>query len=627
MAHNTLDDDAARLVRYLQRGGTKSYYLTFDANGHAHTTWYDSDAEPPAVPTGTNVYFGVSPCTAIPETNAAGKPAKPENVRGRVENIAALNCLYAEFDAKDFGNNLDKTFNHIWKQTTPTAVVSSGGGFHCYWLLDEPFMLDTDDARARAVDVQARLVSFVRGDKAAKDIARVLRVPGTLNHKYTPPRPVTLYDVDYELVYTLDALQATLPPVPPREPRTPRTNAAACHTDGVQSDTAQPVDFRTISKAAAALAQLSTQRRDDYDEWLHVGMSLKELGTIGYDLWELWSKDSPSYNVGDCEKKWRTFRVGVPDSTDITLRSLYAWAKVDGGEFKHETGSELDDAERLQLQAYKARDVQTQRILAMDAPLSAKAVIVGMLPQLESAQGLMANKAEHSGSVPVWYSTFADVVNTSKATVARAVDVGEQAGLWRKDAEHVETKAGYDELRMRLHLLPAFFRPEQAQPIEQKQRGGKRAGAGRKPKCGACPPQTRVVRRTEITYVCNGCGQILDAEPTRYDVMPDDAPAVDEFKHETGTAPLTNTPPVETVHDAPTPPAQHAGEFKHETVVVPPTYTVSCLNKTHADADEPVPPIVPTSGTVAPGIRTRLIDADDAWFSYNAAIAAQAATP
>jgi hypothetical protein len=51
------------------------------------------------------------------------------------------------------------------------------------------------------------------------------------------------------------------------------------------------------------------------------------------------------------------------------------------------------------------------------------------------------------------------------------------------------------------------------------------------------------------------------------------------------------------------------------------------FEKTHVDDAEPVPPLAPPSGTVAHGIRTRLIDADDAWFSYNAAIAAQAATP
>jgi hypothetical protein len=483
----------------------------------------------------------------------------------------------------------------------PTAVVCSGGGFHCYWLLDEPFMLDTDDARTRAVDVQARWVTFVGGDKAAKDIARVLRRPVTLNYKYEPARPVTLYDVDYELVYTLDALQAALPPVPPRKTRTPRTNAAACHTDGLQGNTAQPVDFRTISKAAAALAQLSTDRRDEYDGWLHVGMSLKELGTIGYDLWELWSKDSPSYNVGDCAKKWPTFRIGVPDSTDITLRSLYAWAKADGGEFKHDSGSALDDAERLQLQAYQARDVQTQRILAMDAPMSAKAVIVGMLPRLETKAALVAQQAEHSGSLSVNYGTFADVMRTSKGTVQRAVDIGEKAGLWNKDAEHVTTKAGYDIPLMRLQLLPAFFRPELAQPIEQAPRGGARPGAGRKPACPFCPPGTSHAkthtRKTTplVEYFCPNHGKFAEQElpPTFETYEPvaggglDDmltyAPGAAEFKHDSGTTPLADAEHVETHHDAPMPPAQHADEIKHDSVYIGGTTPVSCLKKPHAE--------------------------------------------
>ncbi len=195
---STLDADAGRLIGYLQRGGNKSYYTTFDADGHATTSWYDSHAEPPAVPTGTNVYFGVSPCTSIPETNAAGERKPPSKVRGRKAYIAALNCLYAEFDAKDFGGSLDETLAYIrGLAVQPSVIVASGGGYHTYCLLAEPFVLDTPEKRARAVDVQARWTTFVRGDKAAKDIARVLRVPGTLNYKYEPARPVTFVEQDY----------------------------------------------------------------------------------------------------------------------------------------------------------------------------------------------------------------------------------------------------------------------------------------------------------------------------------------------------------------------------------------------------------------------------------------------
>jgi ribosomal protein S27E len=321
-----------------------------------------------------------------------------------------------------------------------------------------------------------------------------------------------------------------------------------------------------VSKASAALARLSTARRDDYTGWLHVGMALRELGAIGYELWLAWSASSPKYDVGECQDKWQTFRVGTPGGTDITLASLYRYARDDAGE----PVSTLDDAERLQLQDLQARDVQTQRILAMDAPMSAKAVWLGMLPRLDAKRVLVADKHEHSGSLAVNYGTFADIMNTSKATVARAIDVGEKAGLWRKDAEHKADAAGYDILAMRLDLQPAYFDAALAEPIEQKPRGGKRAGAGRKPKCADCPPRTRVLRRTEITYVCDGCGQVLDAEPVRVEYLPDDAPAAGEFKHET-----VDALPMDATRQA-----EHAGEFKHETEYIAGTTTVSCLKKT-----------------------------------------------
>jgi len=312
------------------------------------------------------------------------------------------------------------------------------------------------------------------------------------------------------------------------------------------------VDFLAISKAAAALAQLSTERRDDYTGWLHVGMALCELDAIGYELWRAWSASSSKYNVGVCQDKWQTFRVGTPGGADITLASLYRYADEDG-----EPVSNLDDAERRQLDAYKARDVQTQRILAMKAPLAAKAVWVGMLPRLDAKRVLVADKPEHSGSLAVNYGTFADIMNTSETTVCNYVELGEQAGLWRKDAECKQTKSGYDVLAMRLDLQPAFYRPELAQPIELNTHGGKRAGAGRKPKCPFCPPGTSHAktntRKTTalVEYFCPNHGKFAEQElpPTFVSYEPDNISELDEtltyapaefIQDETATAPLSD---------------------------------------------------------------------------------------
>jgi hypothetical protein len=582
MAHSTrqphtLDADAGQLIRYLQRGGTKSNLQTFKPT---HVTWYDTNAPAPALPTGTSVYFGVSPCTAIPPTNAVGELAPASAIRSQVDYIAALNCLYADFDAKDFGGSLDETLAHVrGLAVQPSVIVASGGGYHCYWLLDEPFVLDTDEKRQHAVDVQARWTTFVRGDKAAKDIARVLRVPGTLNYKYEPARPVTFVEQDYSRTYTLDALQAMLPAVAPRTARTPRTNAPACHTDALPPGVAQPsVDLMAISKAAAALAQLSTARRDEYTGWLQVGMALRELGDAGLQLWQWWAEASQKYNVGDCQDKWPTFRIGTPGGTEITLASLYRYADEDG-----EPVSTLDEAERRQLQDLQARDVQQQRILTMKAPLAAKAIWLGMLPTLEAKQALMANNENHTGSLAVNYGNFAEKMNTNKKAVGNAVELGERAGLWRKDAEYKETNANFDIKLIRLDLQPAFFRPELAEAIPET-RGGKRAGAGRKPKCANCPPNTPMRETTETTIktYCMGCGECLD-EVTTYktrELMPDDAPVdapaanvetnADEFKFEYAD-------------ETPTRQAEHADEFKIETVYTTGTTPVSVLKKTRAE--------------------------------------------
>ena len=312
----------------------------------------------------------------------------------------------------------------------------------------------------------------------------------------------------------------------------------------------------------------------------------------GHEVSKPYSKASPKYTVGACADKWQTFRIGVPGS-DITLASLYQWGIDDGAEFKHETGAALDENERRQLEAYKARDVQTQRILAMDAPLAAKGTWIAMLPSVEAAHVLVANKDDHSGSVAVNYGNFAAIMKTSKATVKRAVDIGEQAGLWRKDPEYKETKAGYDIPYMRLDLQPAFFRPELAQPIEQKPRGGARPGAGRKPKCPKHP--TAAVKEevtTVTTQYCAECGEILHHtthQATR--TLPDEAPVPAEIKHETGDAPAAQL--------------ETGDEIKHETVYTNGSTPVSCLKKARdvdaalinsTDQCRPSAPAIPSPG-------------------------------
>ncbi len=65
---------------------------------------------------------------------------------------------------------------------------------------------------------------------------------------------------------------------------------------------------------------------DDYETWLLVGMAIHHDGG-NVSQWEEWSRSAPSkYEMGACERKWRTFTAGG----GITLGTVYELAKRNG---------------------------------------------------------------------------------------------------------------------------------------------------------------------------------------------------------------------------------------------------------------------------------------------------------
>jgi hypothetical protein len=95
----------------------------------------------------------------------------------------------------------------------PTMLVNSGAGLHAYWSFDA-FL-----ERAQWLDYAGKFKALMkacgfRADPSrTADIASVLRVPGTLNFKYSPPRPVTLISYKQghvELTVMLDAIDAAM---------------------------------------------------------------------------------------------------------------------------------------------------------------------------------------------------------------------------------------------------------------------------------------------------------------------------------------------------------------------------------------------------------------------------------
>jgi hypothetical protein len=83
----------------------------------------------------------------------------------------------------------------------PTLVVATGNGAHAWWLFKEPYLFDGQEERKAAARLVARWQTLLSLNAAARgwafdrllDLARILRIPGTVNTKDPAhPKPVTL---------------------------------------------------------------------------------------------------------------------------------------------------------------------------------------------------------------------------------------------------------------------------------------------------------------------------------------------------------------------------------------------------------------------------------------------------
>lgn len=97
-----------------------------------------------------------------------------------------------------------------WKLGPSAAVSTSPGKLQVYWLLSEP---ERDLAVIESLN--RSIAQAHGGDAQATDRARVLRLPGSRNHKY-PDRPVvTFAEWSPHVRYSIEELLATYPSIEP----------------------------------------------------------------------------------------------------------------------------------------------------------------------------------------------------------------------------------------------------------------------------------------------------------------------------------------------------------------------------------------------------------------------------
>lgn len=69
---------------------------------------------------------------------------------------------------------------------------------------------------------------------------------------------------------------------------------------------------------------LNVERVEDYQDWLNIGMILKNIDNDNFDLWCEWSSNSKKYDYKICKDKWHSFK-----RSGLTIASLKYYAKLD----------------------------------------------------------------------------------------------------------------------------------------------------------------------------------------------------------------------------------------------------------------------------------------------------------
>lgn len=191
---------------------------------------------------------------------------KPERGRGGGELVGAVVGMWADIDVAGPGHKrsadglpLPADRDAAWEllgsvKLAPTAVIDSGGGLQAWWLMWEPWLLESVAERAHAdalvkgwgsTMVELGKRAGVHVDNVG-DLARILRPAGTWNRKAgREPAPVSLVlsgGPRYELHDLSSALLPVEQPAPRAMPATQPPSARAPRVyDGAGSPFALPL--------------------------------------------------------------------------------------------------------------------------------------------------------------------------------------------------------------------------------------------------------------------------------------------------------------------------------------------------------------------------------------------------
>lgn len=232
-------------------------------------------------------------------------PAEMDGVGRKLENVSVLRAHYVDLDNLSAQQNYEAA--SAWQPAPGFAVISSPGKYHVYWPVQPYQGID------RFENIQRRLRQQFDGDKAVIDAARVMRLPGTFNHKYGDPALVTCHALTgFGQPLMVEQLEQAL--------------AGIVLIDGGVGERHDLGDPELAAPSIAWLKralELVDPNELDRSEWIaltaaikQAGWTLTDEGTL-YTIWAEWCARYAANDTGENHKQWHSIR-----NTELGWHSL-----------------------------------------------------------------------------------------------------------------------------------------------------------------------------------------------------------------------------------------------------------------------------------------------------------------
>lgn len=214
---------------------------------------------------------------------------------------------------------------------TPSILVFSGYGLHAYYIFETPLAI-TDDNREEIKRRNNLLLDVIRQRANGKtidgvsDLPRVLRTPSTFNYKLGADNASLCHIVeDSGLRFSPNELDEKLNALIISQETGKRETASSQKSIIPRKSNEVFVDDNefNIFRIRRMLDFINPSSLS-YDDWLAVGMALKNIGMDCSD-WEQWSRHDERFKDGECQYKWNGF-----DRDGYDIGTLYLFATQNG---------------------------------------------------------------------------------------------------------------------------------------------------------------------------------------------------------------------------------------------------------------------------------------------------------